>query len=303
MAGKTHFTRSGTAQYGVSTYGISPQDISGNIFWVDSVNGTASGPGYTPEQAFTTLALGVAACTASNGDAVFLAPGHTQTITSAALEGCAKAGIRIIGIGRGRNRPVFLYSTAVAASFDVTAANVTIQNVVFRGMTAIDAVTAMVNVSGADVWFDNCEFELADSTYQAVLGILTTAAANRLRITNCHFHGTVDAGCESAIKLVGGDSAVIENSYFNGAFATTGAIQNATTAATNLVIARNTILNQTADGNNKTIVLHASGTGLIAGNLGGIIDSTGPAPVTAAAAWVAGNYWSSAVGVTASVLM
>ena len=107
----------------------------------------------------------------------------------------------------------------------------------------------------------------------------------------------------AAIRIVGGNAIVIEDNLIVGAFAATANISNITTAATMLVIRRNYLLNRTSDGNNQLILAEATTTGLIADNRGGIIDSTGPLPVTAAAMHVSGNYFSSAAGVTASVLM
>lgn len=273
---------------------------TGNIFFVDS--GAASGGnGLSPEAAVTTIDAAINLATASNGDIIVVMEGHAESIVGAAGIALDVAGLTIVGLGRGRNRPVITFTTDVAASFDISAANNHVENLVF--VNGIDAQTAMVNVSAAGVTIKGCEFQLGDGTTQTTLGILTTAGANRLRVENNHMHGTVDAGVTGAVRIVGGDSVVVKDNMIIGAFATTGAIENVTTATTNCLIDGNLILNQTADGNNKTIVLHASGTGLVSRNRGGIIDSTGPAPVTAAAAWVAENYWSSAVGVTASVLM
>lgn len=273
--------------------------IPGTAYFVDSVNGSGSNDGKSWSKAKATLAQAMAL--ASADDVIFLASHHAETITAAAGGVISVAGVSVVGVGRGRQRPTFTFTTADAASFDVTAARVLLANCVF--VNGRDGQTAMLNVSAADVTVLDCEFQLGDASTQAALGVLTTAAANRLRIQGCHFHGTADAGVTGAIRIVGGDSVVIQGNLIVGAFATTGAVENVTTATTNVVIDGNVILNQTADGNNKTIVLHGSATGIISNNRGGIIDSTSPAPVTAAAAWVAGNYWSSAVGVAASTLM
>lgn len=256
---------------------------------------------------FATVAQALAKCTAAGstyagGDTIYCLPGHTETITAAAGLALSKAGVRLIGLGRGRLRPIFNYTTAAAASFDISAANVEVNNVVIRPQ-GVDAVTAAINVSAADVWLRNCEIELAGATNQATLGVLTTAAANRLLIERCHIHGTADAGTSAAIRIVGGTDITIRDNIITGAFATTGNIENITTASVNLMILNNFLLNQTADGNNKLIKVDGSTTGLICGNRGGMIDSTGPAPVTAAAMFVGGNWFSSAAGTTASVLM
>lgn len=299
-ANKTHFPRSGGNKWVQSFY--DEHGTTGNVWYVGPSGTDSSGYGHSPEAPLATIKYAAStAATASNGDLVLVLPGHTETVTAAAGVAMSKAGVKVKGLGRGRNRPTITFTTANGASFDITAANCVVENLVL--VNGKDGQTAMVNVSAADVLIKDCEFKLGDATTQTTEGIVTTAAADRLRVEGCHLHCTVDAGVTDAIHLVGGDSIVIKDCMFSGAFSTSGIILNDTTAATNLVIWNNTMLNQTADGNNKIIVLHSSTTGIIASNRGGIIDSTSPAPITAAAAWVAGNYVSTAVGVAASTLI
>ena len=296
---KTHFPRTGGQSWVTSFY--EPGHTTGNVFYVSSSTGTSTGPGYSPETAFSTIDAAIGACTASNGDVIYVMPGHTETVTGAAGVALDVAGVTIIGLGTGRQRGKVNFTTATAASFDISAASCAVKNLVFTN--AIDAQTAMINVSAADVSIVDCEVQTGNASTQAVLGVLTTASADRLVIEGCHFHGTVDAGTTAQIKIVGGDAIVIRGNILCGACATNGNLLNATTAATNLEVIGNFMLNQTADGNNKNIVLDASTTGLIADNRMAIIDSTGPAPVTAAGAYVSANYWTGAAGVTASTLM
>jgi hypothetical protein len=296
--GKTHFTRSGGQEFVDSFY--RPFQPTGNVLYVHS-SGTATGPGFSPETAYSTIDAAISACEADNDDVVLVLPDHTESVTGAAGIAQDVAGVRVVGLGVGRNRPRVTFTTAAAASWDVSAARCSIENLVL--VNGIDSQTAMVNVSAADCVIKDCEIQTGDASTQAAIGVLTTAAANRLLVEKCFFHGTVDAGTANQIKIVGGDSAVIRDNILCGACATTGNVATNTTDATNLFIVGNQILNQTADGNNKAIVLTASTTGLISSNRMAIIDSTGPAPVTAAGAYVSGNYWTGAAGVTASTLM
>ena len=296
--GKIHFPRTGGQQWVDSLYRFGIP--TGDVRYVHS-GGTSTGPGFSPETAYSTIDAAISASTADNDDAVVVLPDHTESVVGAAGIALDVAGVRVIGLGVGRNRPRITFATDTAASLDISAARCSLENLVL--INGIDAQTAMVNVSAADVVVQDCEVQVGDGTTQAVLGILTTASANRLIVRRNHFHGGGTAGVSSCVTLVGGDAIVIEDNVMVGAFATTGNIGNITTAATMLTIRRNHLLNTTADGNNKLIVLDGSTTGLIVHNAGGIIDSTGPAPVTAAAAFVGGNHFSSAAGVTASVLM
>jgi hypothetical protein len=272
---------------------------TGNIFFVDS-GASAGGNGLSPEAAVLTIDAAIGLCTANNGDIIVVMEGHAESVVGAAGIAADVAGITIVGLGRGRKRPVITFTTATAASCDISAASIHVENLVF--VNGIDAQTAMINISAADVTIKGCEIQTGDATTQAVLGILTTDVA-RIRIEGCHIHGLVTAGTTSQISIVGGDSHVIKDNFLFGACATTGNIAAATTASLNGLIIGNVILNQTADGNNKAIVLGASDTYMIVNNRMAVIDSTGPAPVTAAAAYVSGNYWTGAAGVTASTLM
>lgn len=296
--GKVHFPRTGGNQWADSNYYYGQP--SGTIRYVHS-GGSSSGPGHSPETAYSTIDAAISACTADNGDVVVVLEDHTESIVGAAGIALDVAGVRVVGLGVGRNRPRITFTTDVAASCDVSAARCSLENLVF--INGIDAQTAMVNVSAADVSILNCEMQTGDGTTQTVLGVLTTAGATRLRIEGCHIHGLVTAGTTSQISIVGGDSLVIKDNIIVGACATTGNISAATTASLNGTIIGNVIQNQTADGNNKAIVLGAGDTYTIANNRMAVIDSTGPAPVTAAAAFVSGNYWTGGVGVTASTLM
>lgn len=265
---------------------------TGNLWFVDS--GAASGGnGLTPEGAVTTIDAAINLATASNGDIIIVMEGHAETITGAAGIALDVAGLTIVGLGRGRNRPVITFGTAVAASFDISAASNHVENLVL--VNGIDAQTAMVNVTAADCTIKGCEFMLGDATTQTLLGILTNDSADRLRIEDCFMYGTTDTGVTGAIRIVGGDFIILRNNFITGAFATTGAVENVTTAGNGWLIEGNRILNLTADGNNKALVLVSTTTALIARNDLAVIDSTSPAPWTAAGAYFGGNYHVAAV--------
>lgn len=273
--------------------------IKGRAFYVDSVAGSNSNDGTNWTKAVATLDYAIGLCTADRGDIVFVAPGHIETVTGAAGVAVDVAGISIIGIGNGHLRPKINFTTAITASFDVSAANVVIQNLWFNA--AFDAQTAMVNVTAADVVFRDCEWMIADATYQAVLGFLASDAGDRFVIENCFFRGTATTGTTSAISYGACDHVTIRNNRITGNHTTAGSIANSA-AAVGGVIDGNFIVNETADANNMCIVLHSSSNSLIANNRLACVDSTSPIPITAAAGYVSGNYIVGAVGVAASVL-
>ena len=239
-----------------------------------------------------TLALADSNVVASRGDVIFVLPGYTQTISGAAGQAISKAGVRIIGLGEGSLRPTFTFSTAAAASFDISAANVTIQNCVFTN--AIDAQTAMFNITGADVAFLECEFNTNSGTTGAILGILTAATAARLRVERCRFLGpATNSGTTTTaqIKHEVGVDYVIKDNYFTGKM--TQSILNATTVLRG-IIDNNRFVVSTGT---VAITMAAASTPFISNN--NINVPSGTTPIVAAAGFVSRNSYSAAAGVTA----
>lgn len=267
------------------------ETTSGNIYFVDSVTGTATG-GYTMDAPAATLTQGLALCTANNNDTIYVFGTHAETITAAAGVAVAKAGVRIIGLGHGRFRPTFTFTTAVGASFDVTAANVLIQNLVF--ITGIDNQTAVNNVTGADVQFRNCEWQFSNGTVGAALCILTAATADRLVVDSCRFLGpATNAGTTlaGAIQHESGVDYIISNNYIAGKM--TQGIKNVATVLRGLIDSNRFVVGT----GTVAITMAAASTPFIVNNR--INVPSGTAPITAAAGFVAGNVYSAAAGVTA----
>lgn len=242
---------------------------------------------------FTTLTLALAKCVADRGDVIFIAPGHTETIVAAAGVNVSVAGVSIVGLGRGVDRPTFTHTTSVAASFDVTAANVTIQNVIF--VCGIDAQTAMTNVSATDVSFISCEFRTNSGTVGAILGILTAATSDRLVVNACRFVGPATNTGTTTTAQIQYESAVdilVMESYFTGKM--TQSILNVTGTVLRGLIRNNFFAVATGT---KAIAVASASTPFIASNR--INVPSGTAPIVAAAGFVAGNIYSAAAGVTA----
>lgn len=279
--------------------------LAGKTFWVSSLTGSNGNSGTSRNDPVATIDYAIGLCTASKGDVILCLPGHAESITGAASIAADVAGITIVGLGTGSLRPTLTYSTAVGASVDVSAANVTFNNVLFTCSATAVEYTAMINVTAANVKFLNCEVRFRNSSGGGVLALLTTTAADQLQIKNCYFNGTANANTVAAIRLAAAsgtiDDVVIEDTVIIGNFTTSlGGIDN-TGAATNILVNRCTIQNRTAS-STKAIVLHASTTGAVTNNRLSILSGT--APVTGAALnHVGGNYYTAAAGVTAGTLL
>lgn len=278
----------------------------GNTFFVNSVIGsnTKSGYGFSPTTPFASLDFALGKTTPDNDDTIFLLPGHVETISAAGTSKgnggvfCGPTlsnGVTIQGIGSGRNRPQFNYTTAVGASFNVSALNVTIKNCVFT--INFDAITAAMNVTGADFWMDGCEWAICstDAASQMVLGILTAATATRFKVTNTRFLGpatVTGTTCTACIKHEVGIDYVIEGCEFMGKM--TQAILNAT-AILGGRIGRNNFHIYTGT---KGLALHAQSTPHVHDN--NFVVASGTAPVVGTiASWVNNHYTTEGIGLTA----
>jgi hypothetical protein len=244
---------------------------------------------------FSTISTALAACTAGNGDVIFVAPGHTETITAAGGITISQSGVSIIGIGNGNLRPIITFTTAVAASVVVSGANVTLQNIIFT--CGINAQTQMISVTGADCAIRNCYFNVATAgAIGATIGINATAADRLIVDSNVMVGavGTTGTTATAYIQYSTGIEPQITNNFMTG-------------KATQLINNGSAALRGFID-NNKMVV----GTGTVAINLSATSTQfitnnrfnlpSGTTPIVAAGAFVGGNTLSNAAGVTASAV-
>jgi hypothetical protein len=109
-------------------------------------------------------------------------PGHAETISDATSLLLDVAGISIIGLGVGSNRPTLTFSTAATANIPVTAANVALQNFLFVANFADIAsfFTATGTSTPTDFAVENCEFRDTSSILNALTVITGNATANSM---------------------------------------------------------------------------------------------------------------------------
>lgn len=204
--------------------------VAPEYFFVSSVRGSNGNDG-SMESPYSTIDYAVGQCTASVGSVIVALAGHVETVTAAAGLALDVAGITLVGLGNGRNRPQINFTTAVGASMRVSAANVSVRNVWFTG--GIDALTNPIDVQAASFSLIDCEY--TDVTGQCTDCVLTTAAADRMRIQNFRYDGATAAGTNAGIAIVGGDRIVIDGLYIDGNFAV-GCVDIRTTATTDLEV-------------------------------------------------------------------
>lgn len=239
----------------LNTYG-------GNLFWVDSGNGSDQKSRGTERRPFATLDYAVGRCTANNGDIILLKAGHAETITADSGVDIDVAGIAVIGLGTGDDRPTFTFTTAVAADFKLAAANTTVKNILF--VAGIDALTGPVEISADDCALIDSEYRDDDTNnYETTDVIVTTSTPLRMLIDGfkyIHDGGSGGTQNQSVIQLNGADKAVLRNCHLV-ADSGTGVIEDATTS--DQILIENCIVESTEASPTVAILLTGTTTGTI----------------------------------------
>lgn len=123
---------------------------------------------------FATIDEAIGACVANRGDTIYVAPGHTEAVTSTSIT-CDVAGVKIIGLGSGSFKPTLTFG-ATDSRINVTAANCTWQNFRFQAGVG-DVVTAVLHATAAqNTQYLDIEF-YATSTFNFI-NCYTLGAAN-----------------------------------------------------------------------------------------------------------------------------
>lgn len=165
------------------------QTHPGSIFWVSNSTallkgqrGGSDGNKGTFDSPFATIDYAVGQCTANRGDIIFVKPGHAETISSASIIALDVAGIALVGLGKGSARPTLTYTTATTANIPVTAANITIHNILHIANFAdiVSAYTATGTSTPTDLVIDSCEFRDSSSILNFVKTVTGNATANSM---------------------------------------------------------------------------------------------------------------------------
>lgn len=243
---------------------------TGNVFFVDSgnVDGDDSpNSGKKPNVPFVTLDYAVSQCTANNGDVIYVMPGHAENLSAADAIDLDVAGISVIGIGVGTDRPTFTYTNA-AGEVVIGADNVLIENMVFNA--SVTAVLKGIDIEdGVDyATIRNCKFGVDAANTDEFNATITLVNNN----TGCLIEGCeIDMGLGGAVSGIDmtadTERTTIRNNYIHGDYST-ACINGDTTLSTDVLIEGNKLVNG-GSGNVGTvacIVLLTGTTGLIQNN-------------------------------------
>lgn len=241
----------------------------GSVFWVSSVSGSNGNKG-TFDRPFATIDYAVGRCTANRGDIIMVKPGHSETISAAGSLTLDVAGVAVIGLGTGTDRPDLNY-TATAGTVEIDAANVTLYNLTFTA--DVSAVVVGVNVDADFATIDNCEF-----TYNATgddFAIMIDAdTVSGFTLSNSRLIAEDTAGCNTGVRLDTAHKTTIVGNYIYGDF-TTAAIKGEGAASINLNIDRNTIYNSDTTAG-FVVDLDVACTGMMSRNSCGTLYTTDP---------------------------
>ncbi len=291
------------------------QTNPGKVFWV--YNGTT---GLMPGQRggsngnrggfndpFSTLAYAFTQCVANRGDIIMVKAGHAENI--AASTALSIAGVAVIGLGAGTNRPTFTFTTANTATFSVTAANVSFQNCVFTANFL--SIAAPITLTTAK-WFtaQNCLFQDTSASLDFLNCIKSTGAANTadgLAVLDCDWFGTGVTSVNSMILVADAniDVTLLRNRAITERVADAPILLTVTTgASTNIEIGDNVVISkQTAATDGTVAKLGATSTGVVYRNFSGtLVTASDKIFTTTVGVYPFENRVSGVVGATGFVI-
>lgn len=217
----------------------------GSVFWVDSVH-PVNGDG-SFNQPYATVALALARCTADNGDIIVCKAKHAETFSAAAALELNKAGVALIGLGAGTERPTFTFDTSTAASLLISAASVTVEGCLF--LTALDQLLHPIDITGSDCSLD-IEYRDPSTILEAVVAV-RAVAVSRLNVKIRH-RGQTGGSHSTAILQLNGCSGVNVDLDAYGKYST-AAVNFVTTACTNVKVGGSVYNSGTTDGTKLVI--------------------------------------------------
>jgi len=260
---------------------------------------------------YTTIDAAISLCTANANDRIYVMPGHTEILSSATALAADVAGVSIIGVGEGADRPTITLDTATTTTIPVSAANITFENIIFTANFA-DIVALFTLTTAKNFKLEGCYFK-ATASAMNFLNIIDTAttvsAANGLQIIGCKWIEP-DTATLSLVKLDGDNSdiKIADNFLQLGVKNNTAAIMTVidSSSAFNLQILNNIVYRLNTDTATGAILFHtdqSDNSGIIAGNFVQHADIAAELLLTATSGLgVFNNYASGVAGASGYIL-
>lgn len=288
----------------------------GRVFWV--YNGTAlqggqkggsNGNKGTYDAPFSTLTYAVTQCSANRGDIIFIKPGHAETVSSAGAIAMSIAGVAVVGLGSGSNRPKFTLDTANTATIAVSADNVSFTNCQFFA-NFLSIATCFNLTTAKNFTVQNCSF-YDTSAVLNFLNCITSAnganTADGLTVTDSQWFGlgTTSVNSFALVANATDGATMLRNRVTLARTADAAILLTVTTGvSTDLEIGDNiAISKQATTANGSLAKLNASSTGSVYRNYAGTLTTTADALfTTTVGVYPFENRVSGVVGATGFVI-
>ena len=157
------------------------------------------------QRLYNTIAEAEAKCVSNRGDKIYVLPGHTESVST--IITLDVAGLTIIGIGHGTDRPNLTQATTgTSAVFTISAANIGIKNIYFTGSATGTNERFIINTAAKTSSYltvEDCVFEQKSKNLHAI-GMsphdTDSTICDYWTFKNCTWLGTA-AGPDSAIYI------------------------------------------------------------------------------------------------------
>ena len=259
---------------------------TGTVRFVCSVTGSNDNAGTDPNSPKATLQGAIDVSTANKGDKIVVMVGHAETVTSTNIN-LSKAGVSVICLGTGLERPTFTYSTA-AATITVSAANCAFLGGHHIG-NFLDVASAFTIGAAKDFKLLNNTFSNNSASLNFLSVVTTGSTANSadgLEVGGNYYHNLntsplafISILC-TIVNLYVHDNDVVSASTADVGHFITFADKNGTGTR----IVNNSLIVVGATGATVGIFLTGSGTaqtGIMAGNFVASLDTTSELIITA----------------------
>jgi hypothetical protein len=273
----------------------------GEILFVHSGTGVnQAGGGRSLDAPLATVDYAIGLCTANKGDVIYVLPGHAESFSAADGFDVDVAGVKVIGLGWGSQRPTFTFADT-DATVAIGAASVWLQNL--RFVAGLSAVVVGVNVEAAGVacTIKDCEWYWGGTTgWDFLQSLNINVGAHRATVEGCKFLAEpAVAGASTAIQLVGAvHNVTVERCQFMGDYSL--ACMSAITTLSQHLIFKDNLVHNTDAGEPYLEVITGT-TGIITGTRGQAGGATVAANAVADAMSHCENFVTNTTGTIAIV--
>lgn len=174
--------------------------VGNNATLVKGERGESDGNKGTFLSPFSTIDKAINTCQANRGDRIFVRPNHNETIATATALVIDVAGVQVIGLGNGEDRPTLTFATSTAAAIPFSAANYVFANIIL--VCNIASQNHMGDLTGVAGLFVGCSFREGSATG---LSFLTAdgsdADIDRTKFIGCDFYAPTAGNMDNAIQL------------------------------------------------------------------------------------------------------